>query len=349
MVSISSGDNSKNRWNNTVNLWEIKDNNDLSSQQQSLNSQFTNDLKKNGILPESHESFLFARSRDICKFGPQFHAYKCESIPTSYRSLLLDSLVVVQEFSLSCLLLAVHRMVVTYYSSSDRVYCEGQENDISCLQKNFEAAGPKQIIAMAFVSLILVIILLFSEVKEPNPPKKLSTSSLLSFIFELPNYHIITLLHRLTDASLIAAALRLLSAVLRTLTASYSLDTVMALSVFGMIIHFFSCDYMYANGYVPDKQIMKTNNSEQHYLKKKYSKRSVFYGGTVSLNSSLFSTTLLASRISSNVFSYAFVSFSVVIFAFYPTVRHTLSRRSTTGCTSPTTLMSKYHKYIFNY
>lgn len=344
MVSTTSEDNSKTCWNNPVNLWEIKDNNnDLS--QPSLNGQFLNDLKNNGILPESHESFLFARSRDIWKFGPQFRAYKRESISTSYLSFILDSLVVVQEFSLSCLLLAAHRIIVTYDSSSDRVHCEGQEKDIICLQKNFEAAGPKQITAMAFVSLAFVIILLFSEVKEPNPNKKFS----FSFLLELPNYNV-TLLHRLTDASLIAATLRLLSAVLRTLTASYSLDTVMALSVGGMIIHFFSCDYMYANGYVHDKQLKSNNNnnnnnSEHHHFNNKHSKRSVFYGGTVSLNSSLFSTTLLASRISSNVFSYAFLSFSVVIFAFYPAVRHALSRKSRKSSTI--SLMGKCHRIIY--
>ena len=52
---------------------------------------------------------------------------------------------------------------------------------------------------------------------------------------------------RLRDAILLAIILRMLSAVLRTLTASYSSDTVMLLSSCGMVLHLIACNYMLAH------------------------------------------------------------------------------------------------------
>jgi phosphatidylinositol glycan class C protein len=107
---------------------------------------------------------------------------------------------------------------------------------------------------------------------------------------------------RACDALLLAGMLRLVSSVLRTLTASYSSDTVYALSIAGMVVHLLACDYRYANGQVRKKS-----------------------AGVVSLNASLFSMTLLASRLSSNATVYVFVSTSVILFAFYPAARHAIA------------------------
>jgi phosphatidylinositol glycan class C protein len=107
------------------------------------------------------------------------------------------------------------------------------------------------------------------------------------------------------EALLLAGILRLLSSVLRTLTASYSSDTVYALAISGMLVHLLACDYSYANGHGR--------------------KKAAFAGGVMSLNASLFSTTLLASRLSSNATVYVFVSTSVILFAFYPAARHTIA------------------------
>jgi hypothetical protein len=72
-----------------------------------------------------------------------------------------------------------------------------------------------------------------------------------------------------------------------------------------MLVHLLACDYSYANGHSRTK--------------------AAFAGGVMSLNASLFSTTLLASRLSSNATVYLFVSASVILFAFYPAARHIIA------------------------
>ena len=120
--------------------------------------------------------------------------------------------------------------------------------------------------------------------------------------------------HRTADGLFMAVLLRFLAAVLKTLTASYSSDTVHALAISGFALHLLACDYSYANGIV--------RGSESSSLPLDTTKRPVFQGGTLSLTSAFFATTLLASRLDSNVTVYIFVSSSVVLFALYPAARH---------------------------
>mmetsp|Transcript_18926 Transcript_18926/g.28029 ORF Transcript_18926/g.28029 Transcript_18926/m.28029 type:complete len:318 (-) Transcript_18926:152-1105(-) len=130
---------------------------------------------------------------------------------------------------------------------------------------------------------------------------------------------------RLMDMLLLAMLLRLISAVLKTLTGSYSSNTVHALAIAGMLVHWWGCDYCYANGTAVSSPFYKDeekNSSSSLSLPVK--KREPFFGGTVSLNAAFFSTTLLASRMNSNWSVCAFVSTSVTIFAFYPVRRHLL-------------------------
>jgi hypothetical protein len=125
----------------------------------------------------------------------------------------------------------------------------------------------------------------------------------------------------MTDAILLAAILRLTSGIIHTLTASYSSDTVYALSVSGMIIHLLTCDFRYANGACDaegDEAVVHTSFAHP---------RPAFLGGTVSLNAVFFSTSLLVSRIESDASSYAFVSLAVTLFAFYPATRHNIARK----------------------
>jgi len=174
--------------------------------------------------------------------------------PRPLRDLLRGSLVVGQEFALTCLLLTRHRAAMQH------------END------------PDQWRQVAFVVVLpLILILVFGE--QTSIPAK-----------------------RACDALLLAGMLRLVSSVLRTLTASYSSDTVYALAIAGMAVHLLACDYRYANGQSKKKA-----------------------AGIVSLNACLFSTTLLASRLTSNATVYVFVSTSVILFAFYPAARHTIA------------------------
>ena len=172
--------------------------------------------------------------------------------PRPLWCLLCGSLVVGQEFALTCLLLTRHR---------------------AAMQNEDE--GWRQVATV--VILPLVLILVFGE--QTSTPTK-----------------------RACDALLLAGMLRLVSSVLKTLTASYSSDTVYALAIAGMIVHLLACDYGYARGQTRKKA-----------------------AGIVSLNACLFSTTLLASRLTSNATVYVFVSTSVILFAFYPSARHTIA------------------------
>jgi hypothetical protein len=52
---------------------------------------------------------------------------------------------------------------------------------------------------------------------------------------------------RLSDVILLAVILRVISGLLRSLTASYSTDTVYALTITGMAVHLSACDYKFAN------------------------------------------------------------------------------------------------------
>jgi phosphatidylinositol glycan class C protein len=122
---------------------------------------------------------------------------------------------------------------------------------------------------------------------------------------------------RLVDGFLLACLLRLSSSLLRSLTASYSSDTVQSLVYFGMLLHLMACDYAYANG----KEPLVTQKSS--VLSRQ--KRPPFQGGTVSLNAALFSTTMLISRLQSNVSAFFVVCIAIVLFAFYPATRSAIS------------------------
>ena len=133
-----------------------------------------------------------------------------------------------------------------------------------------------------------------------------------------------------------AILLRFLSAVLKTLTASYSSDTVYVLSTISLFLHLVTCNYDYANGYDDDDD--NDNNVEDDEndddtiiasnIRKKNQERPTFKGGMISLTSAFFATTLLASRLESNAAVYIFICSSVVLFALYPAARHLVAVKS---------------------
>jgi len=135
------------------------------------------------------------------------------------------------------------------------------------------------------------------------------------------------ILVRFGDLMLMVTLLRLLSSLLRSLTASYSSDTVSNLVALGLIVHLLACDYDYANG--------KCNRGRD--LK---NLRQIFKGGTMSLNGALLSTTLLASRLSSDIHTFAFVSLSIIAFAFYPESRSYIARHAPSSLVSPNLLIT---------
>ena len=135
------------------------------------------------------------------------------------------------------------------------------------------------------------------------------------------------MLVRVSDAIILAAILRFLASVLRTLTASYSSDTVNALAIGGMVVHLLACDYSYALGISTKGSDGDGGDEQWGSTRRLHTGRPTFSGGTVSLNAALFSTTLLASRLPTNAMSYAFISSAVVLFAFYPAARHAIAAR----------------------
>ena len=127
---------------------------------------------------------------------------------------------------------------------------------------------------------------------------------------------------RSVDAILIAGILRFLSSVLRTLTASYSSDTVTALAIGGMVLHVVSADYNYANG------ISEKAELQQKTVPYAEKRRPMFLGGTVSINCVFFSAALLASRLPSDTVSYVSFMWTVILFAYYPEARFLVAHTS---------------------
>ncbi len=187
-----------------------------------------------------------------------------------------NSLVVGQEFILTCLFLAGHRIIKL----------ENSEAAIDILQPS---------LLLVWTSFVLVI--------RHNQPTDLVDAT---------QARSVKIRHRTADGIFMAILLRFLAAVLKTLTASYSTDTVYALAISGFVLHLLACDYSYANG-------VRRSHTQQA---RDATQRPAFQGGTLSLTAAFFATILLASRLESNVIVYIFVSSSVVLFALYPAARH---------------------------
>mmetsp|Transcript_31479 Transcript_31479/g.66216 ORF Transcript_31479/g.66216 Transcript_31479/m.66216 type:complete len:373 (+) Transcript_31479:85-1203(+) len=217
-----------------------------------------------------------------------------------------QSLVVGQEVALTVILLAVHREIVIQESQerSD----QQQELDMSNDNGLVDYFTQKSSLAMMTVYATLIIIVYYNRQSSARNQQHQERRK--------------RAIVRLSDGLLLAAMLRFLSGVLRTLTASYSTDTVYTLAISGMVIHLLAADYRYADGEssvdVVDG-ISSLNNSLSVHP------RPPFWGGAVSLNAAFFSTVLLVSRIKSNATSYAFVSSVVTLFAFYPASRHNIA------------------------
>lgn len=251
------------------------------------------------------------------------------SKPGSYHSLATlgsNSLVVGQEFALSCLLLARHRCALWQEQQLQQPPPPPTQSQLLQLQQLQQNMDRSQITAM--IALVVIALYTNSSASPPQPqPRKAKIQQ------------------RSSDAILLAVLLRMVAAVLRTLTASFSSDTVESLSVAGMVVHWLSCDYSYANGnghvstsdaIAEEEHETTSNKNNQHSTSTRMdqemtvaapppSQRPTFRGGTVSLNAAFFSTALLASRLSSNATVYVFVASAIIVFAFYPAARHAIS------------------------
>lgn len=90
------------------------------------------------------------------------------------------------------------------------------------------------------------------------------------------------------------------------------------------MVHLFLVDYDYANGGWDPSPAIEANYSESE----KNPQPVPFRGGALALNASLLSTTLLASRLSSDISAFLLLLYSVLMFGLYPAARHDLSKIS---------------------
>jgi hypothetical protein len=206
-----------------------------------------------------------------------FQSFSSRSSPKPLSVVVSNALVVGQEFILTCLLLTRHRAALW------EQHAEAEDDDRAL----------RLGMSLGFFFLALILIALHNKHSSPRLQSRRNK-----------------LRQRTADAIFTAALLRFLAAVLKTLTASYSSDTVNALAIASLLFHIMACDYSYANGYGGESADLDST------------KRPAFQGGTMSLTAAFFGTTLLASRLESNAGVYVFVLSSVCLFALYPAARH---------------------------
>jgi len=265
---------------------------------------------------KEEEDFFRVRNSRVCTQ----ELLECQQKPPhrSLVELINSALVVGQEVSLTVILLAVHRQIVTYEEGA------GKMSD----QNVLEYIVQKSSIAMLLVYASMFIIAYYNQrglsadtedVNSAYSDKDKETSQ-HNQKKSKKGHRRRKAIVRLSDGILLAVILRVISGLLRSLTASYSTDTLYALAVTGVAVHLLACDYKFANGYEKDDGSATPSITRTHHPRPK------FLGGTVSLNAAFFATVLLISRIKSNATSYAFVSSVVTLFAFYPTSRHEIAR-----------------------
>jgi hypothetical protein len=282
-------------------LWEEED--DFSSNVSNNTNRPSKHMPSN-IPSGTEDSFHWARSvpkTSLPSSGLRFASTTSnETFSVRFKIVVSRSLVIAQQFALSTLFLVANRCVIC--RSFDDL---DEESCAPCLNDAMVAASMQ---AFALTLLVLFPSTVFARRRngKVNTQRKRKRDRIHS---------------RSVDALLIAGILRFLSSVLRTLTASYSSDTVTALAVAGMILHVVSADYNYANGHSEKAELQQMKASHSYAEKK----RSLFLGGTVSINCVFFSAALLASRLPSDTVSYIFFMWTVVLFAYYPETRYLIA------------------------
>jgi phosphatidylinositol glycan class C protein len=268
---------------------------------------------------EKEKKGATTRKRSVDTYETIFNHFSLKPKPKSLILLLSNTMVFVQEFVLTCLLLAGHRAALL----EELDYRRRREQLGSSSGSGSGTSSPSVSIhsTRLLTSLGLIWLTLIVAVVKNR----------------FANSKRYTIRHRFTDFLLMAILLRFLSAVLKTLTASYSSDTVYVLSTVSLFLHLVTCNYDYANGYDDDDNNNvdnvddDENNDDDAIIasnRKKNQERPTFKGGMISLTSAFFATTLLASRLESNAAVYIFICSSVVLFALYPAARHLVAVKS---------------------
>ena len=240
---------------------------------------------------ENHHAPLNSRSRSTKNetYDEIFQKFATKSPQMPLSLLTARGLIVGQEFILTCLLLASHRVALDEENKSPEYH------PTSTILSTFQPTTQPYVLFIPWVSFIFTTATfsrISSERSSMTQKEKLQT--------------------RGADSLFMALFLRFLAGVLQTLTASYSSDTVHALAIGGLVLHLLACDFNYANG--------QTESSGVDIIG-----RPPFKGGTLSLTAAFFSTILLASRLEENISVYIFVTYSVILFALYPAARHNVA------------------------
>ena len=275
--------------------------------------------KKEEDAALSITSAATTRKRSVDTYETIFNHFSLKPKPKSLILLLSNTMVFVQEFVLTCLLLAGHRAALLeeldYRRRLEQLGSSGSGSSSSSRNPSVSIHSSRLLTSLGLIWLTLIVAVVKNR---------------------FANSKRYTIRHRFTDFLLMAILLRFLSAVLKTLTASYSSDTVYVLSTISLFLHLVTCNYDYANGYDDDDD--NDNNVEDDEndddtiiasnIRKKNQERPTFKGGMISLTSAFFATTLLASRLESNAAVYIFICSSVVLFALYPAARHLVAVKS---------------------
>ena len=277
-----------------------------------------NPRSKNDYLEEEADFFRLRNSR----FDIQELIHCQQQPPRRYLVELINStLVIGQEVSLTVILLAIHRDIVTYEAVITKNILQSNKKNVL----EYLVANSPMTIALVYASMLIITYYnqkAFAADSKHGDSADTIDSPQNNRKRHKKGHRRRKAIVRLSDGVLLAIILRVISGLLKSLTASYSTDTVYALAITGMIVHLLACDYRFANGFEKEGNGGDTAalTRTQHHPRPK------FLGGTVSLNAAFFATILLISRIKSNATSYAFVSSVVTLFAFYPTTRHEIAR-----------------------
>jgi len=267
---------------------------------------------------ESYESVL----RRYASRGPRLRR--------TLWQLCSASLVVVQEVCLTCYLLARHRVATTATATATTT---------AIIIIPSSSAIERSTIAM-YAALALVLLYNNNNNNDANKKKMKSDrrGGEPQRQQQQQQSRRTKVRQRAVDGALLAALLRLLASLLRSLTASYSSDTVQMLARIGMVVHVLACDYSYANGgdgndndddnTGSNGMTMITHGELDHNdndstttkgtdkdddegrkngnnIHNSNNRRPSFRGGTVSFNAALFATTLLASRLNESSSNYS--------------------------------------------
>ena len=255
------------------------------------------------------------KKKDIDTYDALVQKY-AQPIPCkSWRHCCSESLPIVQEFALVVFFLARFQLSVQWQAANLRhrkLLEERLDNGHACILLGF--------------CLVIILRLLCQRQRQPRNRQQTQMKATKAPSRLVMKDSRTKARHRLTDACLLGVLLRLLASVLRRLTASYSTDTVEALTIAAMALHLLTCDYTYSSSIpdtttttVPSSSISSSSSSSS--LPQLKRNRPPFRGGTVSLNASFFATVLCISRLESDLTSYFFCSLAVICFGFYPQSR----------------------------